>query len=285
MAAQSGASAGPAAPLALLRRTKPRAGKTTGSGRGSNPNPLGLASTAIVARVPPNHWDSGFTPESESVPAPAAGAPAAAPAADAEAAAAAPAAGGADDDDAMSIEGDDGGAIAAAPQPSPALRTIAIQSRKRKGPSAPTLEGVLNAAGGGDAATQAGANAPDAQLAPDRARDISRVLNSRPRWVSGSDEFAAVRVLRAPPADGEPPGFPIPSPLGTQEELLAPPTAGPVIRDFPPTDSTAPVGNAYSSPRPGGAEATRWPEPPKAPPLAPLAPKIETVGGSSLAMK
>ena len=275
MAAQSGASAGHAAPLALLRRTKPRAGKTTGSGRGSNPNPLGLASTAIVARVPPNHWDSGFTPESESVPAPAAGAPAAAPAADAEAAAAAPAAGGADDDDAMSVEGDDGGAIAAAPQPSPALRTIAIQSRKRKGPSAPTLEGVLNAAGGGDAATQAGANAPDAQLAPDRARDISRVLNSRPRWVSGSDEFAAVRVLRAPPADGEPPGFPIPSPLGTQEELLAPPTAGPTVQDFPPTDSTAPVGNAYSSPRPGGAEATRWPEPPKAPPLAPLAPNTD----------
>ena len=198
--------------------------------------------------------------------------PAAEPAADAEAATAAPAAGDEDDGDTMAVDDDDEGAIAAAPQPGPALRSIAIQNRKRKGAPNPTLEGVRNAAGVGGTAAQPGTNAPDAKRAPDRARDISRDLRSRPRWVSGSDEFEAVRIFRTPPVDGETPVFPIPPPLGAPEELLAPPTAGATVHDSQLTDSTAPVGNAYSSPRPDGTEATRRPEPPKAPPLAPLAP-------------
>ena len=126
--------------------------------------------------------------------------------------------------------------------------------------------------GWGTLLAQPGTNAPDAKRAPDRAWDISRALRSRPRWTSGIDEFEAVRILRPPPADGEAPSFPIPSPLGTPEELLAPPAAGATVLDFPLTDSTAPAGNAYSSPRPDGTEATRRPEPPKAPPLEPPAP-------------
>ena len=66
--------------------------------------------------------------------------------------------------------------------------------------------------------------------------------------------------------------------LGTPEELLAPPTAGATIQDLQPTDSTAPVGNAYSAPRSDGTEATRRTEPPKAPPLAPLEPKTDLYG-------
>ena len=270
LSAQSGASAG----HAPLLRTLQRAGRSTGPGRDPHPGLLDYTSAATGARIhPPNHWASGFTPEPG--PAPVAAEPAAEPATDAEAATAAPAAGDEDDGDTMAVDDDDEGAIAAAPQPGPALRSIAIQNRKRKGPPNPTLEGVLNAAGVGDAAAQPGTNAPDAKRAPDRARDISRGLRSRPRWVSGSDEFEAVRIFRTPPADGETPVFPIPSPLGTPEELLAPPTAGATIQDLQPTDSTAPVGNAYSSPRPDGTEATRRPEPPKAPPLAPLAPGTE----------
>ena len=172
----------------------------------------------------------------------------------------------------MAVDDDDEGAIAAAPQPAPALRSIAIQSRKRNGTPNHTLEGVRNAAGVGDTAAQPGTNAPDAKHAPDRTRDISRDLRSRPRWVSGRDEFDAVRVFRKPPVDGETPPFPIPPPLGAPEELLAPPAAGATVLDLQLTDSGAPVGNAHSSPHPGGTQATRRPEPPKPPPLAPLVP-------------
>ena len=139
--------------------------------------------------------------------------------------------------DAMAVDDDDEGASAAAPRPGQALRAIAIQDRKRKGPPNPTLEDVRNAAAGvGGAVVPPGANAPDAKRAPDRARDISRVLRARPRWISGNDEFEAVRIYRTPPADGEAPDFPIPSPLGAPEELLAPPTAGATIQDSQPTD-------------------------------------------------
>ena len=266
--AQSGGSAGPG-----LLRTLQRAGRTTGPGRGPHPSLLDHTSPSSGARSHPavhNHWGSGFTPG--SVPAPAAAEPTAEPAADAEAATAAPATGDEDDGGTMAVDDDDEGAIAAAPQPGPALRSIAIQSRKRKGTPNPTLEGVRNAAGVGDTAAQPGTNAPDAKHAPDRARDISRDLRSRPRWVSGSDEFDAVRVFRKPPVDGETPPFPIPSPLGAPEELLAPPAAGATVLDLQLTDSSAPVGNAHSSPHPGGTQATRRPEPPKPPPLAPLVP-------------
>ena len=116
--------------------------------------------------------------------------------------------------------------IAATLQPGPALRSIIIPSRKRKGTPTPTLEDVRNAAGVGDTAAQPGTNAPDAKHTPDRARDISRGLRSHPRWVSGTAEFDAVRVFRMPPVDGETLPFPIPSHLGAPEELLAPPAAG-----------------------------------------------------------
>ena len=81
-----------------------------------------------------------------------------------------------------------------------------------------------------------------------------------------------MRVFRKPPVDGETPPFPIPPPLGAPEELLAPPAAGATVLDLQLTDSSAPVGNAHSSPHPGGTQATRRPEPPKPPPLAPLVP-------------
>jgi len=178
----------------------------------------------------------------------------------------------------MAIGAGDDGAAAAAPLPVPVRRAIAIHNRKRKGAPTPTLEDVRNAAGVGGTAAQPGPNAPDAKRAPDRAWDISRDLRSRPRWISGIDEFEAVRILRPPPADGEAPVFPIPSPLGTPEEPLAPPAAGATVLDLPLTDSTAPTGNAYSAPRSDGTEATRRPEPPKAPPLEPPAPGTDLYG-------
>jgi hypothetical protein len=178
----------------------------------------------------------------------------------------------------MAVDDDDEGASAAAPRPGQALRAIAIQDRKRKGPMSPTLEDVRNAAGVGDAVVPPGANAPDAKLAPDRARDLSRALRARPRWISGNDEFQAVRIYRTPPADGEAPDFPIPSHLGAPEELHAPPTAGATIQDSQPTDSSAPVGNAYSAPRSDGTAATRRTEPPKAPPLAAIEANTDLYG-------
>ena len=178
----------------------------------------------------------------------------------------------------MAVDDDDEGASAAAPRPGQALRAIAIQDRKRKGPMSPTLEDVRNAAGVGDAVVPPGANAPDAKHAPDRARDLSRALRARPRWISGNDEFQAVRIYRTPPADGEAPDFPIPSHLGAPEELHAPPTAGATIQDSQPTDSSAPVGNAYSAPRSDGTAATRRTEPPKAPPLAAIEANTDLYG-------
>ena len=162
-------SAGPG-----LLRTLQRAGMTTGPGRGPHPSLLDHTSPFSGARSHPavhNHWGSGFTPG--SVPAPAAAEPTAEPTADAEAATAAPATGDEGDGGTMAVDDDDEGAIAAAPQPGPALRSIAIQSRKRKGTPNPTLEGVRNAAGVGDTAAQPGTNAPCA-TSSSRTRPASK---------------------------------------------------------------------------------------------------------------
>ena len=187
--AQSAQSAGPAGYGRL--QTLQTAKKAAGPGRGGNSS---LYTAAVDASNRPairSHWDSGFTPG--SVPAPAAAAPTAEPAPpDAEAAAAAPAAGDEDGSGAMVDDGE--GAPAAAPQPGPPLRSITIpKSNKRKGVPTPTLEDVRNAAGVGGAPAQPGASAPDAKHAPDGARDTSRDLRSRPRWVSDAEAFDAVR--------------------------------------------------------------------------------------------
>ena len=205
---------GPLAMDGRLQTLQRAAGRTTGPGHGPHPSLHTAASDARNRPAIHNHWDSGFTPG--SVPTPAAAEPTAEPATDAEAAAAAPATGDEDGGGTM-VDDDDEGAIAATLQPGPALRSIIIPSRKRKGTPTPTLEDVRNAAGVGDTAAQPGTNAPDAKHAPDRARDISRGLRSRPRWVSGTDEFNAVRVFRKPPVEGEIPPFPIPPPLGTND--------------------------------------------------------------------
>ena len=124
----------------------------------------------------------------------------------------------------------------------------------------------------GGAPAQPGASAPGAKHAPDRARGIIRDLRSRQRWVADAEAFNAVRSFRSPPSEGETPSFPVPSPSGAPEELLAPPAAGPTALDRQPTDAGALVGNAHSSLHQGGAQAARSLEPPKAPPLAPLVP-------------
>ena len=107
-------------------------------------------------------------------------------------------------------------------------------------------------------------------------------MRSRARWVSDTEAFDAVRIFRSPPSEGEAPSFPIPSPSGAPEELLAPPAAGPTVLDWQLTDASAPVGNAHSSPHPGGAQVARSSEPPKPPPLAPLVPGSDLYAGCGI---
>ena len=256
--AQSAASNSAPSALTILSRTAGTAGPVPGEGDADSRDSASRKRPAAAV----NHWSEGHSPDpvaASATPAPS------------DAGAAPVAAAAAGDVGAGVAMDDEDGAAAAAPGPAPENRPIVIQRHKKaKGAPSPTPEDDRDAAGGGDPLALLPADAPDAKFAYERAEEISRALGTRARWAPEAAEFEAVRNFQQPRTEGGAPLFPIPSPPGDVEELLAPPAAGPTYLDHAMAHDGAPVGNAHSAPLPDGAVGRLSEDPNKPPPLAPL---------------